>query len=52
MLESKHVTVTGCLQPRSSIDEKDHIVDEMFFAKILEGLLGQCLCSRREESDV
>jgi hypothetical protein len=52
VLESEPMTVTGRLQPRRSIDEKDRVVDEMFFAEFGKEHLGQCLCSRRKEPHV
>jgi len=39
--------MAGCLQPRRSIDEKERIIDVMFFAGFREDHLGQSLCSCR-----
>jgi DNA polymerase IIIc chi subunit len=52
MLESEPVTVTGCLQPRCSVDEDNRVVDEMFLAEFREEHLDQRLCSRRKEPHV
>lgn len=52
MLESEAEMVTGRLQPRHSIDQKDRVVNEMFFAEFFEKHLGQRGGSSRKQSDV
>jgi hypothetical protein len=47
MLESKSNAMASHLQPRCTIDEKGHVVDEMFLAEFGKEHLGQHLCSRR-----
>jgi hypothetical protein len=46
MLESESMTVTGRLQPRRSVDEKDCVIDERVLTEFSQEHLGQCLCSR------
>ncbi len=41
MLESEPVTVSCCLQPRRSIDEKDRVVDGMFLAEFRATVLSR-----------
>lgn len=52
MLESEAEVVTGRLQPRRTIDQKDRVAHEMFFVEFFEEHLGQCGGSGRKQSDV
>ena len=52
MLESEAVPMTGRLQPRRSVDEKERVVDEMFLAEFGEEHLSDRLISRRGELNV
>jgi hypothetical protein len=52
MLEPEAEMVTGRLQSRRTIDRKDHVRNEMFFADLVEEHLGECGGSGREEPDV
>ena len=40
MLESEPEPVAGGLQPRCAVDEKDRVVEEMFFLEFREEHLG------------
>lgn len=52
MLESGPVVVTGRLQPRRAIDEKDRVDEVMFLAEFRKEHLRHRLCSRRIQSIV
>lgn len=49
MFESEPMTVAGRLQPRSTVDEKDHAVDQIFLRQFREKHRGNHVGSRRTE---
>lgn len=52
MLESESIMVKGHLQPQSTIDHKDSVVNERFISQFREEYLGKRLCSGQKQSGV
>ena len=52
VLESEAVTVTGGVEPRRAVNEKDRIVDLMFLVEFREEHREDRRISRRRELDV